>query len=478
MVITFDHHPDEVLTGLRAAAAVRPARAARAARGRRRRRRPSSSTSTSGCARRRTRRSSSDRRPRAGRRVPHDARRRVRLRARGHARGPRRARRAARVRRGRRPAVRAGRRRRPQLRGPRGDRARGTSTRATRLLGRPHAVSGQPRRRAGRGASSASTLPVALPPDGRLRGPRSRREGGRRRGPWSTVADGGAVVTCPPGPHGPRDDRVPGRALPGRTGYVSKSHKSANSDPRRGADPRRPRRVEAWARQFFTEVPGPIPFGGLDSDDPLAFKVYQPDRLVLGRRMEDHLRIGVCLWHSFAWPGIDMFGVGTLDRPWLDAGLDPMDAARAEDGRRLRVPREARRPVLLLPRRRRRPAGRQLRRVPRQPRRPCRRRAGLPGADRRHAPVGHGQPVHAPALPGRRVDQPRSRGVRLRGRAGQAHARGHASASAARTTSCGAAARATTRCSTRTSGARAPSWRASCSSSSSTSTGSASRARS
>ena len=43
---------------------------------------------------------------------------------------------------------------------------------------------------------------------------------------------------------------------------------------------------------FFTEVTGRIPFGGLDSDDPLAFKVYQPDRLVLGKRMEDHLRPG------------------------------------------------------------------------------------------------------------------------------------------------------------------------------------------
>ena len=79
---------------------------------------------------------------------------------------------------------------------------------------------------------------------------------------------------------------------------------------------------------FFTDVPGPIPFGGLESSDPLAYKVYQPDRLVLGRRMEEHLRIGVCLWHSFAWPGTDMFGAGTLDRPWLAADLDPMAAAR------------------------------------------------------------------------------------------------------------------------------------------------------
>ncbi len=81
---------------------------------------------------------------------------------------------------------------------------------------------------------------------------------------------------------------------------------------------------------FFTDVPGPIPFGGLDSTDPLSFKVYEPDRLVLGKRMEDHLRIAVCLWHSFNWPGSDVFGVGTFDRPWLDSRLDPMIAARAK----------------------------------------------------------------------------------------------------------------------------------------------------
>jgi xylose isomerase len=81
---------------------------------------------------------------------------------------------------------------------------------------------------------------------------------------------------------------------------------------------------------FFSEVAGPIPFGGLDSPDPLSFKVYEPDRLVLGKRMEDHLRIAVCLWHSFNWPGSDVFGVGTFDRPWLDPRVDPMLAARAK----------------------------------------------------------------------------------------------------------------------------------------------------
>jgi len=79
---------------------------------------------------------------------------------------------------------------------------------------------------------------------------------------------------------------------------------------------------------FFTQVEGRVPFGGLESADPLAFKVYDADRLVLGKRMADHLRIGVCIWHSFAWPGTDMFGAGTLDRPWQAAGRDPMEAAR------------------------------------------------------------------------------------------------------------------------------------------------------
>jgi xylose isomerase len=80
-------------------------------------------------------------------------------------------------------------------------------------------------------------------------------------------------------------------------------------------------------REFFTEVPAPIPFGGLGSSDPLAYKVYQPDRLVLGKRMEDHLRMAVCMWHSFAWSGSDVFGAGTFDRPWIDAP-DAMAAAR------------------------------------------------------------------------------------------------------------------------------------------------------
>ncbi|HJW22488.1 MAG TPA: xylose isomerase [Candidatus Limnocylindrales bacterium] len=79
---------------------------------------------------------------------------------------------------------------------------------------------------------------------------------------------------------------------------------------------------------FFRTVPNKIPYAGTGDRDELAYAVYDPNRMVLGKRMEDHLRIAVCLWHSFNWPGSDVFGVGTFDRPWLAGGMAPIDAAR------------------------------------------------------------------------------------------------------------------------------------------------------
>jgi len=78
---------------------------------------------------------------------------------------------------------------------------------------------------------------------------------------------------------------------------------------------------------FFPEVE-PIAYEGPDSTRDLAFRHYDPDRELLGKRMADHLRFAVCYWHSFCWPGSDVFGQGTFDRPWLSEEGDPM--ARAE----------------------------------------------------------------------------------------------------------------------------------------------------
>ncbi|HEX2782372.1 MAG TPA: xylose isomerase [Ilumatobacteraceae bacterium] len=83
--------------------------------------------------------------------------------------------------------------------------------------------------------------------------------------------------------------------------------------------------------EFFTDVTDRIAFEGPESDNPLAFRWYDADRVVAGRRMADHLRFAVCYWHSFAWDGFDIFGAGTLDRPWhptFAPAADPMDAAK------------------------------------------------------------------------------------------------------------------------------------------------------
>ncbi|MEN8238413.1 MAG: xylose isomerase [Actinomycetota bacterium] len=81
--------------------------------------------------------------------------------------------------------------------------------------------------------------------------------------------------------------------------------------------------------EFFSGV-DKVRYEGPDSDNPYAFRFYDPDRLVMGKRMEDHLRFAVCYWHSFNWGGNDVFGDGTFDRPWLDPAMEPLAAARAK----------------------------------------------------------------------------------------------------------------------------------------------------
>jgi xylose isomerase len=60
---------------------------------------------------------------------------------------------------------------------------------------------------------------------------------------------------------------------------------------------------------------------------PLGYRWYDPDRQVLGKRMEDQLRFAVCYWHSFVWHGNDPFGSDSFQRPWHAQGGDPMAQA-------------------------------------------------------------------------------------------------------------------------------------------------------
>ncbi|MDE0983877.1 MAG: xylose isomerase [Yoonia sp.] len=68
-----------------------------------------------------------------------------------------------------------------------------------------------------------------------------------------------------------------------------------------------------------------IKYEGPASDNDFAFRHYNPDEIVMGKPMKDHLRFAAAYWHSFAWEGGDPFGGRTLDRPWFG---DSMEAAK------------------------------------------------------------------------------------------------------------------------------------------------------
>ena len=59
-----------------------------------------------------------------------------------------------------------------------------------------------------------------------------------------------------------------------------------------------------------------MPTGFFEGVSPAKFTHYNPDELLSGKRMEDHLRFAVAYWHSFAWEGQDPFGGPTFERPW------------------------------------------------------------------------------------------------------------------------------------------------------------------
>lgn len=77
---------------------------------------------------------------------------------------------------------------------------------------------------------------------------------------------------------------------------------------------------------YFADIE-PIKFEGTDSTNPLAYRYYDKNRLVMGKSMAEHLRMAVCYWHTFCWDGFDVFGAGTFNRPW-HGGL--IDQARAD----------------------------------------------------------------------------------------------------------------------------------------------------
>ncbi|NNJ88267.1 MAG: xylose isomerase [Eudoraea sp.] len=81
-------------------------------------------------------------------------------------------------------------------------------------------------------------------------------------------------------------------------------------------------------KEYYKGI-GDIHFEGKGSDNPLAFKYYNPEQLVAGKSMQEHFKFAVAYWHSFCGQGSDPFGAGTQTFPW-DLPSDPFEAARAK----------------------------------------------------------------------------------------------------------------------------------------------------
>jgi xylose isomerase len=85
-------------------------------------------------------------------------------------------------------------------------------------------------------------------------------------------------------------------------------------------------------KEFFPGI-GEIKFEGRESDNPLAFKWYDENKIIAGKKMKDQVKFAVAYWHSFCNTGGDPFGPGTKSFPWnsstdaIQAAKDKMDAA-------------------------------------------------------------------------------------------------------------------------------------------------------
>lgn len=79
-------------------------------------------------------------------------------------------------------------------------------------------------------------------------------------------------------------------------------------------------------KEFYKGI-NEIKFEGKDSDNPFAFKYYNPDQLVMGKSMLEHFRFAIAYWHSFCGQGSDPFGPGTQQFPW-DQSSDPIRRAK------------------------------------------------------------------------------------------------------------------------------------------------------
>lgn len=70
--------------------------------------------------------------------------------------------------------------------------------------------------------------------------------------------------------------------------------------------------------EYFKDIPK-IKYEGVNSTNPLSFKYYNPDEVVMGKTMRKQLKFALSWWHTMGGDGTDMFGCGTTDKTWGEA---------------------------------------------------------------------------------------------------------------------------------------------------------------
>lgn len=81
-------------------------------------------------------------------------------------------------------------------------------------------------------------------------------------------------------------------------------------------------------KQYYDKIER-INYEGTQTDNPFAFRHYNPSQIILGKTMAEHLRLSICYWHTFCWAGTDMFGAGSFNYPWQTSS-DPLTNAKAK----------------------------------------------------------------------------------------------------------------------------------------------------
>ena len=79
-------------------------------------------------------------------------------------------------------------------------------------------------------------------------------------------------------------------------------------------------------KEYFPNI-GKIKFEGVESKNPLAFRYYDPERVVMGKKMKDWLKFSMAWWHTLCAEGGDQFGGGTKKFPWNE-NPDKVQAAK------------------------------------------------------------------------------------------------------------------------------------------------------